>query len=213
MDAELTYSVNGLAWNRTNRQPFLPDRGWAKSNFGSEYPTATVMDEDGWLRVYTNSCIGEHNDWSKFAPEETISYVTVSRWRRDGFCALESHSDTGSVLLRGLLPRGGPVLLNSATGRFGRIRAEVRDLRNQPIPGYELDKSLPVTGDGHFLPLRWQEGTNVMETLDPLDGQPFKLYLELEQARLYALRADADLVYGFVPETSLAGEYVPNRCY
>jgi len=39
------------------------------------------------------------------------------------------------------------------------------------------------------------------------------LYLELEQARLYALRADADLVYGFVPETNLAGEYVANRCY
>jgi len=50
-------------------------------------------------------------------------------------------------------------------------------------------------------------------TLDPLDGQPFKLYLELEQARLYALRADVDLVYGFVPETSLAGDYIPNRCY
>ena len=42
----------------------------------------------------------------KFAGNETIAYVTVSRWRRDGFCALESHSDTGSVLLRGLLPRG-----------------------------------------------------------------------------------------------------------
>jgi hypothetical protein len=213
VDSELTYSVNGLAWNRTNRQPFLPDLGWGKDNFGSEYPTAMVLDEEGWLRVYTNSCLGEHKDWAKFAPEDTICYVTVSRWRRDGFCALESHSDNGSMLLRGLLPRGGPVLLNATTGRFGRIRAELRDLRNEAIPGYELDRSVPVTGDGHFLPLRWQGDSGFLETLDSLDGQPFKLYLELEQARLYALRADVDLVYGFVPETSLAGDYIPNRCY
>lgn len=213
VDAELTYSVNGLAWNRTTRQSFLPDRGWGKDNFGSEYPTAMVLDDDGWLRVYTTSCIGEHNDWNKFAKDEVISYVTVSRWRRDGFCALESHSDTGWVLLRGLLPRGGPIQLNATTGRFGRIRAELRDLQNKPLPGYELAKCVPVTGDGHFLPLRWQDGGETRETLDPLKGQPFKLYLELEQARLYAVRADVDLVYGFVPETSLSGDYLPNKCY
>ncbi|MEI6971360.1 MAG: hypothetical protein WCL44_07545 [bacterium] len=213
VDAELAYSINGLAWNRTNRQSFLPDRGWGKDSFGSEYPSAMVQDGDGWLRIYTTSCVGEHNDWNKFAKDEVIAHVTVSRWRRDGFCALESHSDTGSVLLRGLLPRGGRILLNATTGRFGRIRAELRDLQNKPLPGYELDKSVAVTGDGHFMPLRWQDGGAVRDTLDPLNGQPFKIYLELEQARLYALRVDADLVYGFVPETSLAGEYVPNACY
>ena len=95
----------------------------------------------------------------------------------------------------------------------GRIRAELRDLQNKPLPGCELEKSVPVTGDGHFLPLRWQDGGETRETFDALNGQPFKLYLELEQARLYALRADADLVYGFVPETNLAGEYIPNTLY
>ena len=213
VDAELTYSINGLAWNRTNRQPFLPDRGWGGDSFGSEYPAAMVMDDDGWLRVYTTSCVGEHNDGGKFAADEAIAQVIVSRWRRDGFCALESHSDTGSILMRGLLPRGGQVLLNATTGRFGRIRAELRDLQNQAIPGYELARSLPVTGDGHLLPLRWQDGDIFRDTLDPLGGQPFKLYLELEQARLYAVRVEADLVYGFVPETDLAGAYTPEVCY
>jgi hypothetical protein len=211
VDAELTYSVNGLAWNRTNRQPFLPDRGWGREGFGSEYPCALVLDDAGWLRVYTASVIGEHNDWPKLAPGETIGYLTVSRWRRDGFCALESHSDRGWVLLRGLLPRGGQILLNATTGRLGRIRAELRDIKNQPIPGYELARSVPVTGDGHFLPLRWQDDRGLVETLDPLNGQPFKLFLELDQARVYAVRADADLAYGWVPETNLAGDYIPDR--
>lgn len=211
VDAELTYSVNGLAWNRTNRQNFLPDRGLGRDDVGSEYPSALVQDPEGWLRVYTNSYVGEHADWNKFAPGEVVNRVTVSRWRRDGFCGLESHSDKGTVLLRGLLPRGGPLVLNATTGRFGRIRAELRDLKNKPLPGYELDKSVPVTGDGHFLPLRWQDGGDTRETLDPLGGRPFKLFLELEQARLYAVRADVDLAYGFVPEKNLAGEYIPGR--
>jgi hypothetical protein len=213
VDAELTYSVNGLAWNRTDRKNFLPDRGLGKDNFGSEYPTAVVQDEAGWLRLYTNSYVGEHADWPKFAPDEPINRVTVSRWRRDGFCALESHSDKGTVLLRGLAPRGGRLLVNATTGRFGRIRAELRGLDNKPLPGYELDKSVPVTGDGHFLPLRWQDGGDARETLDPLGGRPFKAFLELEQARLYAVRVDADLVYGFVPEKDLAGDYIPGRMY
>jgi hypothetical protein len=213
VDAELTYSINGLAWNRTNRQSFLPDRGWGRENFGSEYPSAMVLDEEGWLRVYATSYVGEHNDWKKFSPDETIAHVTVSRWRRDGFCALESHSDTGWLLLRGLLPHGGKILLNATCGRFGCVRAELRRLDNSAVPGYELDKCLPVRGDGHFLPLRWLDGDTLRDSLDAVKDQPVRLYLELQQARLYAVRVEADLVYGFVPEINLAGEYLPERCY
>ncbi len=212
VDSELTYSVNGLAWNRTNRQPFLPDRGLSRDNYGSEYPTAMVLDDEGWLRVYTTSYVGEHGDWNKFARSETIAFVTVSRWRRDGFCALESTSDTGTVLMKAVIPRGGPIQLNAVTGRFGSIRAELRGLGNQPIPGYELAKSVPITGDGHFLPLRWKDGDTVRESLDELIDRPVRIFLVLEQVRIYAIRVNSDLQYGFVPTTDLAGGYIPNRC-
>lgn len=119
----------------------------------------------------------------------------------------------GFGALRGLAPRGGRLLLNATTGRFGRIRAELRDLDNKPLPGYELASNVSLTGDGHFLPLRWQHGGDTRETLDPLGGRPFKAFLELEQARLYALRVDADLASGFVPERNLAGGYIPGRLH
>ena len=61
-------------------------------------------------------------------------------------------------------------------------------MQNQAIPGCKLAHAVQMTGGGHFLPLYWQEGRTVRKTLDPLNGQPFKLYLELEQARLYAVR-------------------------
>jgi hypothetical protein len=213
VDSELVYSVNGLAWNRTNRQSFLPDRGLGKDSFASEYPTAMILDDEGWLRVYTTSCVGEHNDWDKFSNDENISCVTLSRWRRDGFCALESHSDTGSLLLKGILPHGGPILLNAITGRFGNIRAELRKLDNTPYPGFELENSIPVTGDGHLLPLRWQKDGELLDTLDTLRDQPVRIYLELEQARLYAVRVDADLVYCLIPEPNLAGDYIEGQIF
>ncbi len=208
VDSELTYSVNGTHWNRANRRPFLPDREFGPLSFRNEYPSCLVQDDEGWLRVYTTSCVGEHNDWSKFAPDETIAWVTVSRWRRDGFCALESRSDAGHVTLRPLISRGGEILLNAQTARFGRIRAELRMVPDdRPIPGYELDDCLPVAGDGHFLPLRWKERA----TIDRFAGEPFRIFLELDQARLFAVRANVDLLYGFVPQTSLAGDYLPDQ--
>ena len=82
-----------------------------------------------------------------------------------------------------------------------------------------MAKCVPVTGDGHFLPLRWQEqgqdipAAPLRDSLDAVRNQPLRLFLELEQARLFAVRVEADLVYGFVPETSLAGDYIPDRCY
>lgn len=59
--------------------------------------------------------------------------------------------------------------------------------------------------------VRDQSGWQVL--LNASNGRIRAEVRDLEQARLYALRADVDFVYGFVPETSLAGEYIPNRCY
>jgi hypothetical protein len=117
------------------------------------------------------------------------------------------------VLLRGILPHGGQILLNAITGRFGSIRCELRKLDNTPVPGYELDKCVPASGDGPFLPVHWQDDDTLRDSLDSVKDQPVRLFLELKQARLYAVRVDADLVYGFVPETNLAGDYIPERCY
>lgn len=207
-DSELTYSINGTHWNRANRQPFLPDRSYGLNSFRSEYPSCMIQDDEGWLRVYTTSCVGEHNDWPKFAGGDVIAYVTVSRWRRDGFCALESHSDIGHLTLRPLISRGGDILLNATTARFGRIRVELRTVPDdQPIPGYELDNSVPVAGDGHFLQLRWKD----RDSISRFAGEPFRIFFELDQARLYAVRVEADLLYGFVPQTNLAGDYLPNQ--
>lgn len=208
VDTELLYSINGTHWNRTNRQPFLPDGGIGKYGFGNEYPGALIQDEEGWLRVYTTSYVGEHADGKKFPAEEKMSFLTISRFRRDGFCAMESVSDIGQLTLRPLISRGGQILLNAVMGRFGKIRAELRMVPDgNPIPGFELEHAIPLEGDGHFMPLRWKD----RDTIDQFRNEPFRLFLELDQARLFAVRVQADYLYGWVPETSLVGDYIPNE--
>jgi len=208
VDSELVYSINGTHWNRTNRQPFLPDGGIGKYGFGGEYPCSMVMDEAGWLRIYTASFVGEHNDGDKFPASEKSLFLTISRFRRDGFCAMESASDIGHLTLRPLISHGGQIRFNAAIGRFGKIRAELRMVPdNKPIPGFELENSIPVTGDGHFLPLKWKN----RDSIDQFKGEPFRLFLELGQARVYAVRVDADYLYGWVPEPNLVGDYIPNE--
>jgi hypothetical protein len=63
----------------------------------------------------------------------------------------------------------------------------------------------------------WQDKSLVYQSVlrsgRCVNGQLVKLFLELEQARLYAVRVDADLLYGFVPELNLAGDYIPEKCY
>jgi hypothetical protein len=77
-----------------------------------------------------------------------------------------------------------------------------------PIPGFELENSIPLEGDGLRLALRWKN----RDTIDQFRDEPFRIFLELDQARLFAVRVHADFLYGWVPETNLVGDYLPNQC-
>jgi hypothetical protein len=159
--------------------------------------------------VYATSFVGEHNDCEKCPAGERIGFLSIFRFRRDGFCAMQSVSDVGHLTLRPLISRGGAIRLNAVVGRFGKIRAELRMVPdNAPIAGYELENSIPIVGDGHELQLRWKD----RETIDAFLGEPFRLFVELDQARVYAVRVSADFLYGWVPQPNLVGEYIANQC-
>ena len=204
VDAELAYSINGTHWNRGGRDPILVDRGVGDADFRSEYPTDAVLDDEGWLRFYAASCPGEHGDWEKFKSTDQMAHLTIHRLRRDGFCGMETHTDRGALVLRPLIARGGDIRLNAVVSRFGRIRGELRTVpQNEPFDGFAMADCVPVTGDGHFLTLRWKNRAGI----DSLSGQPFRLLLELDQARIYAVRLEADYLFACLPQRTLAGDY------
>ena len=47
--------------------------------------------------------------------------------------------------------------------------------------------------------------------IDGFTGEPFRICLELDRARLYVLRADVDFLYGWAPQVNLAGDYIPDQ--
>jgi hypothetical protein len=137
-----------------------------------------------------------------------MDFLTVSRLRRDGFCALETFSDKGRLTLRPLISGGGDIRINAIVGDVGSIRAELRTVPgDQPIPGYGMEDSIPVRGDGHFLKLAWKD----RDTIDRFKGLPFRIRFEMKQARLYAVRVDATYLFGYIPTEDLAGSYVPHQ--
>jgi len=201
VDAELTYSVGGLAFNRTNRQPFI--------SFDDDmttyacYPGSMVIDDAGDILVYSFASHVEHCDLYKGSP----SGLSVAKLRRDGFCAMESVSAKGYMTLRPFLSQGGTIRINVRTAATGTVRAELLRVtgRNtagsQAFPGFELENSIPVTGNGYEIELKWKDKNNI----DSLKGEKFCLRLELTKAEVYAVRMDALFHNGYFPKETLNG--------
>jgi hypothetical protein len=210
IDCELTYSINGVAWNRTNRQSFLPnpDLGW-----GSQYPTSLIADDQGWLRIYTAACLGEHADGGKLPKGAPNVHLTISRLRVDGFCALESRTGVGSFSTRAFIGHGGPITINALAGPCGSVRVELRGLDDAAIPGYELANCVPITGDQRQARLRWVKDGQTLDQTDALKGKFVRVFVALDEARIYAIRLAGDYLFGCIPATDLAGHFLPNQIY
>lgn len=202
--SELVYSFNGMNWNRTNREDIIQKPADLVDAFGSDYMTDMVVSDDPWLRIYNTYYPGEHGDFDRYDGDEQVGFLEIYRLRKDGFCSLDTVADRGVVAIRPVLARSGSITINGVTGRFGKIRAELRTVpHDTPIPGYELENAVAVEGDHHCAVLRWKD----RDSITPLAGLPFRLYLELEQASVYAIRMDCDYIFEGYVHDNLAGDY------
>ena len=203
--SELVYSTNGISWNRTNRESIFPAPGMEDNFVASRYAWGLVEDDEGYLRVYGTQTVGEHGEGRRFAEGEHSSGLTISRWRKDGFCMLQTRADEAELVLRPLFYRGGDIMLNAQMARFGFITCELRDaMTDRPLKGFGFEDSVPLTGDGTRMPLRWRNADpNALGTI------AIKLAFRLRQARLYSLTANADYLIGNCVHTDLAGSWDP----
>lgn len=188
MNGWLMSSRDGRRWQRLPAERPLIECGgigeWNRfCSWNGGSPPIRVGDE---LYIYFRGAARRHGPY--VGPDDTDAPVSVglAKIRIDGFASLGASFDGGEFITTPWQIEGGVLLLN-AKADFGSIRVELRDLEDQPLPGYSLEDCMPVTADGTDLEVRWKDHPN----LQGAAGQTVRLRFHLTNARLYSYRYEA----------------------
>ena len=181
IDCQLAYSLNGWHFQRTLRDPFIPNSAPGEHGSGCIYPSSMVVDGDT-IRIYSSASRGEHAQVLADT-ENRQGAILLHTLRRDGFVYLEPAGGTGELITRLLVWKGGELHLNVTAPR-GQALAQIMDLEGRPIEGYRYEDCLPFTGDSMDWTPRWRHGLK----LDALRDRVLRLGVRLANGRLYAVR-------------------------
>ena len=185
MTTELVTSLDGVNWKRLHRVPFIPygpARSWDECLILAGRP---IVVNDQIYIYYTGQ-----GRTKKFLD---LGYDTesVREWnidtglatlRLDGFASLQAGSTPGILVTKSLLFEGSQCTLNIYSPS-GSVKVEVLDETGNPLEGFTVDQSEPVTGDQLRAQLTWRTKSNMQE----LTGFRIKLKLYLEEAQLYSI--------------------------
>jgi hypothetical protein len=177
-DLQLTFSHDGVNWHRQ------PDR----QTLTASSPSGLVpcyapcnapleLGDELWL-YYTEA------DSAHPAPGHR-AMIRAAVWRKDGFVSLDAAS-RGMLKTKNLLWEGSQLRLNVDTEENGSLRVALLDEKGKVIPGYDVADCTPITGDRPRAVAEW----NGKRDLSFLKGKSIRCRLELNNARLYSLRAD-----------------------
>lgn len=168
MDIQLAFSRDGRTWTRPHRTPFLVNGREGSFDWGVLHMSNSApILEDGQLRFYYGGFGVRHDQKARDRNSSGIGLATL---RPDGFVSVDAGVQPGTLFTRPLWYRGGRLTLNAAIRPGGWIR---------------VNGSLPVTGDGTALPVRWVSADRLPATAD---GNYVRLRFELKDAELYSFR-------------------------
>ena len=192
------YSRDGFHWHRPDRsiainseQRDVWDRGYVQS-LGN---ICTVRGDKLWFYY-----IG-------FAGDESLKYtgpderMRSSMWsglyangatgvaflRRDGFVSLNAENKAGTVTTRPVTFSGKHLFVNADVPQ-GTLRAEVIDMKGNPVEPFTLANSIAFTGDSTLTQLRWKGG----DDLTSLAGRAVRFRFQVENGKFYSFWVSRD---------------------
>ena len=194
----IALSRDGETWNRCDRKEYLPlglmdevDRGrtsvgggiikvgnylnsyyWASPQIHDTVPMRDEYPLEGKIKEWAHSQLG----------------IFGARQRLDGFVSMDADYQGGSLTTPPLVFSGRRLVLNQNAGAQGTIFVELRDVNDQPIPGYELADCEEITCNDVTWEVRWQGSAD----LSHLAGRPIKLHFKMRAAKLYAFQFASD---------------------
>ena len=110
--------------------------------------------------------------------------VGLAKLRRDGFASLNGGDEPGSVVTRPLTFQGKSLFVNVEVADGGYIKSAVLSRTSEPLAGYGLEDSVPLTYDTTQGAMRWQNAKNLKPSSTLRDH--YRLKFEIKNAKLYS---------------------------
>jgi hypothetical protein len=189
VDVQLTYSFNGLHFQRGLRTPLIGLNDLGLPGSAMIYPTSMIEAGDE-LRIYSAGSKHLHFGYpAKSNPhrkgEIPATAILLHTIRKDGFMYLRSRGNWGTLTTKGFV-LGNRALRVNAQAPYGELRFQIAGLDGRPLEGFTFDECVPFREQDAILhSMRWKE-KDLAEVL----GKPVRLQLLLRNTRLYAIRGD-----------------------
>ena len=183
IDCHVAYSTNGWHFQRTVREPLIPNGPPGDPSSGCIYPSSMTEVGDT-LRIYSSASKGEHAQF-RADPSSGQGSILLHELRKDGFVYLEPPGGTGEFTTKWILWGRGEASIN-VDAPDGEILVQVTDHLGNQIEGYTYADCEAFHGDSIGWTPSWRDGKN----LSALAGRVIKLGVRVANGRVYALRGD-----------------------
>jgi hypothetical protein len=184
MDNELTYSYDGVRFNRTTRTPFL--RRNPTPEYGcTQVRTSSIVERDEDFLIYSEGHRAEHGreGGEQRLNDEPLCGMIVHRLRKDGWMYLRSRGDWARIQTKPFTLFNPSIALNVSVP-YGEVRFRLTDEKSQPLEFFDYEDCIPLRGlDTLAGELKWQGAGNP----DDLIGQVLRLEIKFRNANLYAI--------------------------
>jgi hypothetical protein len=180
---QLTWSGDGLKWNRPWREPWLDigtgddfDRGMVTGPVDPIFWEKEMWFPYGGFPIRHDT---QETDW--------ISAIGIATLRVDGFAAWEAGAESGELVTQPFRCNGDRLFVN-AEAQDGSLRVEVLDENGNPLEGFEAG---PATSSRR---IPWRKKTTDgfdgrrRPISERVQGKQIQLRFTLQNARLYAFR-------------------------
>lgn len=170
IDCQLAYSLNGLHWQRSLREPFLA----AEKPFeGMVYPNSIAIRDNGEILIYASRSVGEHGIC---AGQDNC--LGVYRLREDGFIALQTRPGREGRLVTRQMVCGDMLSINLSARH---ATCAILDAQSRPIVGFGHEDCQPFSGDNVAWSVRFSQD------LKTLKGRVVVLEIRLRDGSIWSI--------------------------
>ena len=180
-DVQLGVSRDGIAWQRPDRSPYIPLGLMGDWDGGCIWPTLGIIRRGNEIWQYYAGTWHTHGAHGSDTKSGGLCRLVQ---RLDGFVSADAGEKGGEIVTPLLTFKGTQLVLNVDCTAQGTVQVEVRDEKDQPIPGYTLVESEPVDRNQIAAPVRWTSDKEI----GALQGQPVRLCFKMRTCKLYAFQ-------------------------